>query len=236
MSEFNLKIPAHDGDAFEAYMATPAITPAPVIIVIQEIFGVNAELRAKCDRLAEMGYIAIAPDLFWRMERGVDLVDSDEKQLEKAFQLFNDFDIEHGIEDLKTTLGYARNHKACNEKVGCIGYCLGGYLSVALNVKTDIDAAISYYGVNLPSLLEDTSKITKPLLLHIAGEDEFVPKDDQQAINDALKDHPHTSLHTYDGMDHAFARGQGMHYNEDAAKLANQRTYDFLSTHLKTAA
>ena len=237
-AHLNEKIPAHDGGAFGAYIAMPEMEEgqkAPAIIMIQEIFGVNKEMRDKCDEMAGKGYIAIAPDLFWRMERGIQLSDSDDRQLNQAFNLYNDFDIQNGIQDLETTLGFMRNHGDCNGLVGCVGYCLGGFLAVAMAVETDIDAAVSYYGVNLPNLLERSSDIQKPLIMHIASEDEFVPPEDQKIIIDTMADHAHANTYLYEGVNHAFARGQGMHFDADAAKLANERTENFLRDNLKQA-
>ena len=235
MSNSKVKIPAHDGGAFSAYIAMPEVTPAPAVIMIQEIFGINQEMRDKCDDMAKKGYIAIAPDLFWRIEPDIELVDSIEEQLQRAFDLFGQFDTALGIEDLQTTLGYMRNHGECNSQVGCIGYCLGGYLAAAMAVESNVDAAVGYYGVNIPSLLDRKDHITKPLMLHIAGNDEFVPPEDQQKIKDGLGDHPQVTLHSYEGLDHAFARGDGMHYNEEAANLANTRTAEFLASNLGRA-
>ncbi|MGB0719797.1 MAG: dienelactone hydrolase family protein [Bdellovibrionales bacterium] len=231
-----IKIPAFDGDAFGAYLAMPKTAgkdaPVPAIIMIQEIFGVNAEMRKKCDEYAAQGYITICPDLFWRIEPGIELVDSIEKQLQRAFELFQIFDEQTGIEDLKTTLGYIRNHKACNGKVGNIGYCLGGKLSYMLATASDINASVSYYGVGIQDMLDRAQSIKAPILLHIAGEDQFVPKDAQDTIMTELADHPHTGIYRYDGVNHAFARGNGMHYDGPAATLANQRTHEFLQRNL----
>ncbi len=231
----DIRIPASDGGAFTAYIAIPEITPAPAVIMIQEIFGVNQEMRDKCDELAAQGYIAICPDLFWRIEPGIQLVDSDEEQLQRAFDLFGQFDVDAGIEDLKTTLGYMRNHGKCNGHVAAIGYCLGGKLAYMMATRTDVDASIGYYGVAIETMLDEASQITKPLMLHIAEEDEFVPKDAQAVIKDALSAHARVILHSYAGVQHAFARGQGMHYDQQAATLANQRTADFLQSNLKAA-
>jgi len=232
-SASQIQIPAFDGGAFSAYVAMPDITPAPAVIMIQEIFGINKEMRDKCDEIARQGYIAIAPDLFWRIEPGIELLDSDEAQLRRAFELFDEFDVQIGLEDLKTTMGYLRNHKECSGKVGSVGYCLGGFLAVALSVESDIDATVSYYGVNIPSILEHISHMKNPMLLHIAEEDEFVPPEDQQKIVEAFSDKNHIETHIYEGQNHAFARGGGMHYNEEAATLANKRTKEFLSKSLK---
>lgn len=230
MSKNSITIQSHDGKNFNAYIAMPDKLPAPVVIVIQEIFGVNAELRAKCDALADQGYIAICPDLFWRIEPGIDLTDNVPEQLQRAFHLFSVFDVEQGVSDLQSTLAHARSMKDCTGKVGAIGYCLGGKLAFLMAIKTEIHAVVSYYGVGLGAMLDQVDKIAEPLLLHIAGNDEFVPKDEQEKIIAAMEDHPTAEVYTYPGMDHAFARGGGMHYNAEAARLANNRTEAFLKS------
>jgi carboxymethylenebutenolidase len=237
-----ITITATDGSGtFNAYVALPeADEPAPVIIAIQEIFGVNQDMRDKCDELAAQGYIAICPDLFWRIEPGIDLVDSKPAELERAFELFGLFDVDKGMEDLKATLKIARTltpqmtrggeggTPERGNKVGCIGYCLGGKLAYMMAAQTDIDTAISYYGVGIQDMLNNTAAIQNPLLIHIAGEDEFTPKDAQDEISAAFEEMSHVITHRYDGTDHAFARRNGMHYNADAATLANTRTAAFL--------
>lgn len=226
-------IPASDNGEFSAYIALPEVMPAPAIIVIQEIFGVNQELRDKCDSLAKQGYIAICPDLFWRIEPNIQLIDSDEKQLERAFSLFGQFDIETGMDDLKATLSYIRNYDDCNGLVGCTGYCLGGKLAYMMAAQTDINASVSYYGVAIETMLDQAANIIAPLMLHIAEEDEFVNKEAQVQIKGVLSANTQTTIHSYSGANHAFARGNGMHYNKEAADLANQRTHDFLNSALK---
>ena len=233
----DITIPAHDGGVFGAYVARPENcdknNPAPAILVIQEIFGINFDMRKKCDELASKGYVAICPDLFWRIApAGIQLVDSDPDQLQQAFDLFGKFDVALGIEDLKTTLGYIRHHKTCNKKVGTLGYCLGGKLAYMMACKSDVDAAVSYYGVAIETMLEDAAKIEKPLMLHIAEEDEFVSKETQTQIKSALEPHPLITIHSYEGANHAFARIDGMHYKEDAATQANARTDKFLKENL----
>jgi carboxymethylenebutenolidase len=228
MSKNSITIKTNDGGAMSAYIAMPQTLPAPVVIVIQEIFGVNAELRAKCDTLADQGYIAICPDLFWRIEPGIELSDNVPEQLQRAFHLFSVFNIEQGVEDLQATLAHALSMKACTGKVGAVGYCLGGKLAFLMAIKTEIHAVVSYYGVGLGAMLDQADKIAEPLLLHIAGDDEFVPKDEQAKIIAAMEEHPTAEVYSYPGMDHAFARGGGMHYNHDAARLADGRTEAFL--------
>lgn len=230
--ENKIQIPASDSGAFSAYITLPEKMPAPCVIVIQEIFGINKEIRDKCDSFADLGYIAVAPDLFWRIEPNIQLVDSVEDQLQRAFQLYGEFDVNKGLEDLKSTLSFIRRHEHANSKVGCIGYCLGGKLAYMMAARSDIDASVGYYGVGIETMLEEARNIKKPVLLHIAGNDEFVPKDAQGKIEQTLLDHPTAETYHYPGMNHAFARGNGMHYNKQAAKLADERTKKFLKTHL----
>lgn len=228
-----MMIEALDGSGrFKAYVAMPDVTPAPAVIMIQEIFGINQEMRDKCDEMARRGYIAICPDLFWRIEPDIELVDSVPEQLQRAFDLFGIFDVEKGIEDLKASLSAVRALSECNGEAGCIGYCLGGKLAYMMATHTDIDASVGYYGVSIESMLDDAVNIKKPLMLHIAEGDEFVPPAAQAQIKSDLSGNPHVVIHSYADVQHAFARGEGMHYDEKAATLANKRTSEFLDAHL----
>lgn len=227
-------ITAKDGSGtFSAYVAVPAKTPAPAIIVIQEIFGVNADMRAKCDALAQQGYVAIAPDLFWRQEPGVDITDKSEAEWKKAFALFNGFDVSKGVEDLAATLDTAKNMPECNGKTGAVGYCLGGKLAYLMAARTAVDAAVGYYGVALDTLLGESANIKNPLMLHMAELDKFVPAEAQGKIIAHFKNSPVVTTHLYKGVDHAFARTGGEHYDAEAATLANKRTDDFFAKYLK---
>lgn len=225
-------INAADGSgSFRAYVAMPAKTPAAAIIAIQEIFGVNADMRAKCDAFAAAGYIAVAPDLFWRQEPGVDLTDKSQAEWDKAFALMNGFDVDKGIGDLVATLGYARGLPGCTGKVGCVGYCLGGKLAYLMAARSDIDAAVGYYGVGLDGMLD--LRIARPLLLHIAEKDKFSTPEKNEKIIARFKDCDCVTTHLYPGVDHAFARKNGEHYDAAAAKLANVRTDDYFAAKLK---
>lgn len=229
-------IKATDGSgSFNAYIAKPDTAKAPAIIMIQEIFGVNGEMRKKCDLWASRGYIAIAPDLFWRQEPGVDITDKTQAEWDKAFALYNGFDAEKGVQDLVATLDFIRADSHCNGKVGAIGYCLGGNLAYQMACKSTVDASISYYGVGIDGMLGDAVSIQKPILMHIAQEDKFVPKDAQAKIISALSPIPHVTLHSYEGVNHAFTRLNGEHFDEAAASLANQRSSDFIIENLESS-
>ncbi len=223
-----IKIPAKDGSSFMAYMAKPSRLPAPVVIVIQEIFGVNQGLRDKCDWLASEGFIAVCPDLFWRLEPGIQLTDKSDAEWKKAFDLMNRFDIAQGIEDLRATTHTMKGHAEANCKVGCLGYCLGGKLAYLMAARTAIDASVGYYGVMIETLLDEAVNIQTPLMLHIAEEDEFVPQEAQQAIKNALAGRENITLHSYPGLNHAFTRIGGKHYDSKGAAIADERTITFL--------
>ena len=221
-----VEIKTPDG-AFGAYLARPAAVKAPAIVAIQEIFGVNAVMRGVCDALARQGFLAICPDLFWRIESGVDITDQSQAEWDKAFKLYNAFDVDLGVQDIAATIAFVRTLPASTGRVGAVGYCLGGLLAFLTATRTDVDAAVGYYGVGIESRLDEAEKLAEPLMLHIAEEDQFVPKAAQQMILHDLKDHPQVEIHTYPGCDHAFARPGGDHYDEPAAKLAGGRTLQF---------
>ncbi|MFZ5668481.1 MAG: dienelactone hydrolase family protein [Pseudomonadota bacterium] len=231
MSGERLTIKTPDGD-FAAYLARPAAPKAPAVVVIQEIFGVNAVMRETCDWLAAEGYLAICPDLFWRIEPGIDITDKTQAEWDRAFQLFNAFDADKGVVDIQATIQAIRADAGCNGGVGAVGYCLGGKMAYLTAARTDVDASVSYYGVGLDALLGEAATIRRPLMLHIAGEDGFVPREAQAAIHAALDDHPLISIHDYPGRDHAFARPGGEHYNASDAAAANARTLAFFKAHL----
>lgn len=227
-----ITVKASDGGSFEAYVSKPAGGKGPAVVVIQEIFGVNANIRAIADKLAGEGYIAIAPDLFWRQEKRVDITDQTEEEWAKAFELYKGFDVDKGVADLDATLKAARTLDGSTGKVGAVGYCLGGLLAYLMATRTDVDAAVGYYGVGIDAQLEEAKAIRKPLMLHIAEEDGFVDKAAQAKVHAGLDNVASVTLHDYPGVDHGFSRKAGAHYDEKAATLANDRTLAFFKKNL----
>ncbi|MEA3017689.1 MAG: carboxymethylenebutenolidase [Sphingomonadales bacterium] len=220
------------GGNFAAYVGEPEGAPRGGIVVIQEIFGVNEGIRRKCDRWAELGYLAIAPDLFWRLERGVELDPDVPDQFERALELMGRFDQDQGIRDIEAAIREARRRLPEGGKVGCVGYCLGGRLAYMTAARTDVDASVGYYAVGLDNILDEKNAIAKPLMLHIAGADGFVPAEVQRKMHEALGDHPRVALHDYPGEDHGFAAEMGKRRSEDAARLADRRTEAFFAEHI----
>ena len=229
----HIEVTAKDGQHFNAFIALPEQTPAPAIIVIQEIFGVNDGMRGKCAWLAQNGFVAICPDLFWRIEPGIELSDQKEEELQRAFELFGIFDVDLGVEDLLQTFDVAKDHEVCSGKVGAMGYCLGGKLAYLMAARSSSNASVGYYGVGIDQLLPEANNIQSPLMLHIAEEDEYVDAAAQKAIHQELGSKDAITLHSYPGMGHAFTRLGGDHYDADNATLADQRTIDFFKKSLK---
>jgi carboxymethylenebutenolidase len=229
----NITIEATDGSGtFDALLVMPTKQPTGAVVLIQEIFGVNDAMRATAQDVAALGFIAVCPDLFWRLQPGVDLTDKTEGEWKQAFDLMNRFDQTKGIADLKATLKVARGLPGCNGKVGTMGYCLGGRLAFMMAEQSDADVNISYYGVGLDGLLDDLPKVTKPLLVHIADEDKFFPPEGRAKVVSAAETHQHTAVYTYAGADHAFARVGGTHFDALSAIIANGRSAEALAAAL----
>ncbi len=230
-----IQIPMPDG-VLGAYVATPRVTPAPAIVVVHEVFGVNADLRETCDELAAAGYLALCPDLFWRLEPGLELTDQSQAELAKALALYNAFDIDHGVADIAATLEAARRMPKSTGKVGLVGYCLGGLLAFLATARVGADAAVAYYPGNADRYLGEAAGISTPLVVHLAEHDEFIPQQAQQSIAVALDGRGDVEVYRYAGCQHAFARHRGTAYDAAAAARANGRTHAFLARHLKNGA
>jgi carboxymethylenebutenolidase len=225
----NITIQAADGSgAFSAYVVEPKATPTGVVVLIQEIFGVNQAMRDIAAWVADMGFIAVCPDLFWRIEPGIDITDKTDAEWKRAFELFQAFDQVKGIEDLKSTVATVRTMPGSNGKVGTMGYCLGGRLAFMMAEQSDADVNISYYGVGLDGLLADAGKVTKPLLVHIADKDEYFPAEGRAKVAAETKGHRHIRCYNYPNADHAFARVNGIHWDGRSAAIANGRSAEAL--------
>ena len=228
-----ITVPTRDeAGEFKAYIARPTRDAKAAIVVIQEIFGVNEGIRRKCDKLAGEGYLAVAPDLFWRLEPGIELDPDVEPEFKRALDLMNRFDQDAGVLDIQATLDFIRKAEDIS-KVGCVGYCLGGRLAYMAAARTDSDATVGYYGVGIDDLLREKEAIAKPLMLHIPTEDGFVDKDTQAAMHEGLGDHPKVTLYDYEGLDHGFATEMGERRDDRGAALADSRTQEFFAEHLR---
>jgi carboxymethylenebutenolidase len=229
-----IKINSFDGGEFGAYMSLPASGYGPGIVVLQEIFGVNQYLRDVADWYAAHGFVALVPDLFWRIRPGIELTDKGD-DWKKAIELYQQIDETKAVEDAAATLEFLRKHSSCSGHAGALGFCMGGNLAYLVAARFKPDCAVGYYGVSVEKSLAEAKNVTSPLMLHIAGLDKFCPPEAQSQIHAALDGNPLVTLHDYPQMDHAFARTGGEHYDADKAELANLRTLEFFVSHLAGA-
>jgi carboxymethylenebutenolidase len=225
MAGIRVAIQGKDGP-FDAYMSLPP-KPGPGVVVIQEIFGVNTWVRTVCDMLSRAGYVALAPDLFWRMQPGVELHPFFQEDFNIALDYYGKFNVDKGVDDLQASISALRSNKNCTGKVGTIGFCLGGTLSYLCATRTDADANSSYYGVGIENMAGEAAKIAKPLQIHIAGADPYVPADSLAKIQNAMMGKPGVEVLVYPGLDHGFARDTDpKHYSAEGTKLAHGRSLD----------
>jgi carboxymethylenebutenolidase len=227
-----ITIECRDG-AFGAYIARPKTSPVPAVVVLHEVFGVNADIRRTCDELAEQGFIAVAPDLFWRQEPGVDLSVTSEPDWQHGLRLNRAYDRDAGAKDVKDTVNAVAKLPGCTGKVAVLGYCLGGLLVYLTAVRYGVDAGVAYHGGDTEKYLGEVDGLHAPLLMHLAEEDEFISKSAQAAIKAALANKPNATVYSYPGQNHAFSRHNGAHYNAAAAALAHERTNEFLNRQLR---
>lgn len=218
-----------DGGAFQAYVARPAAPSAPVVLVLHEVFGVNDDMRLTCDELAANGFLAVAPDLFWRQEPGVDLNAWSEAEWKKGLALYAAYDRDQGAKDILVAVEAARTLPGASGKVAVMGFCLGGLMAFLTGARGSVDAVVAYHGGDTEKYLDEVPALTAPLLMHLAEEDEFISKDAQALIKAAFAGRPDAEIHSYPHRNHAFARHTGAHYHAADAALANGRTWAFLA-------
>ena len=217
------------------HVSAPSGAARAAIIVVPEIFGVNAGIRGKCDKLAAEGYLAVAPEIFWRFAPGVELDPDVPEQFQQALGYFGQYDPNDGVLDIEAVIRAIRAGIAGHApvtKVGLVGYCLGGRLAYMAAARTDIDASVGYYGVMIDTMLGEAHAIANPLMLHIPTADHFVGSEAQAAIHAALDPHPKVTLHDYPGLDHGFATEMGDRRDEVGANLADSRTMAFFAENL----
>ena len=227
-----ISIEGRDG-TFHAYIARPKTLPASTVVVLQELFGVNADIRKTCDELAEQGFVAVAPDLFWRQEPDVDLSVTSEADWQHGLRLYQAYDRDAGVRDISDTLDTVAKLPECTSKIGVQGYCLGALMTFLTAVRCRVDAAVAYHGGDTEKYLGEAGNLSAPLLMHLGEEDEFISKAAQAQIKAALAGKANATIYSYPGQRHAFARHNGTHYNAAAAALANERTSEFRHQQLR---
>ena len=220
-----------DEGRFDVWLARPEGRGRAAIIVIQEIFGVNPGIRAKADDWAAKGYLAIAPDMFWRFAPHYEADPDVQADVEEAMELRHQFDFGKAARDVEVAIRKARALGA--EKVGVVGFCAGGSVAYLAATRTDADACVGYYGRKIADYLNEAHAIARPVLLHFGEADPSIPAELRAQVRQALGANPRVTIHDYEGAGHGFAATSGKRRNEEAAALADARTEAFFAEYLR---
>lgn len=217
-----ISISADDG-TFAGYLAVPDRPNGNAMIILHEIFGVNEPVKALTRRYAEDGYVAVAPDMLWRLEPGLALGYSRE-ETQRALAITEGFDLAKGVEDLGRVVETMWHQEKVSGKIGVLGLCMGGTLAFLAASRLPVDAAISFYGTELEQHLDSIPKMHCPIILHYGGKDRFIPQDIVAQIADALAAQGRKDVHVYPEGNHGFyTRGR-----PEDIDLAHRRTAEFL--------
>lgn len=226
----DIEINSRDG-RFSAHLAAPAQHNGVAVVVLQEIFGVNSNIREIADEFADAGFVAIAPDLYWRQEPGIQLDPGSEDGRARAMDLMKGLDRDQAVGDGIAALATARERIPDIVKSAAVGYCFGGGVAYLMAARGSVDAGIAYYGTGLHTLLDEVSSLPSKLLLHIAEQDHICPPAAQKAIVDALASlGEKATVVIHAGVGHAFARRGGATFDQSAADRANRLTYELLGS------
>lgn len=217
-------VKAADGHELRIYVAKPMGEPIAGLVVVQEIFGVNGHIRSVADGFARDGFLAVAPALFDRHERGVEL-GYDASGREKGMALLRQMDVGKAVEDVDAALGYVRS--VSGKKAGVIGYCFGGLVAWLSGTRLHPDAAVGYYAGGIGNFAAETPQA--PVQLHFGKLDTHIPA---EQVNKVTAAHPEVEVHWYEGAEHAFNCDQRPSYNAEASALARTRALAFLKKHL----
>ncbi|MHA6792111.1 dienelactone hydrolase family protein [Pseudonocardia bannensis] len=229
------QVEAHDGGVFDAFCARPDRESGPAILLFQEIFGINDNIRGLAERLAEAGYLTLAPDMFWRIEPRFER--NDESGLADGMAMVQQLDWASAGADITSAFAHVLSMPECSGTVGGVGFCLGGTLTYVFATSTRVDgrgpdAAVSYYGSGIQQMLGQAGSIECPMMFHYGNRDPYIPEEQITAVEAAVKERPGVTIHRYDAG-HAFSNWDAPSmYDKEAADLAWSRTLGFFADHL----
>ncbi|HXW84602.1 MAG TPA: dienelactone hydrolase family protein [Candidatus Binataceae bacterium] len=222
-----ISMAASDGGSFGGYLSRPGAGRGPVVIVLQEIFGVNAHIRAVCDRYAEEGYLAFAPDIFWRVERGIEL-DYDDSGIQRGRELAGRCDLNLVVKDIAAAIQKLRTLEGASGQVAAVGFCFGGLLAYLTAARTDADVAICYYGGGIDRFASEARDIRCPIMLHWGAQDAGIPAPARETVRTALAGHDRAECYVYADAGHGFHCDRRPGFHRFSARLAHSRTLGLL--------
>ena len=217
-------IHADDGHTLDLYVAQPAAEPIAGLVVVQEIFGANSHIRSVADGFAKDGFLAVAPALFDRISKGIEL-GYEGPDRERAMECLKQTDPANAIKDVAAALAYVR--QAAGKKAGVIGYCYGGLIAWLSATRLQPDASVGYYAGGIGNFAHE--KPHAPVQLHFGRLDTHIPAEQVEKVHTA---HPEVEIHWYEGAGHAFNCDMRASYQADAAAAARTRVLAFLCAHL----
>lgn len=232
MSESTHRVETADG-AFGAHLALPPGGSGPGMLLIHEIFGVNDYVRANARRFADLGYVVLAPDLFWRTQPGLEL-SHDEAGMQAGRAAVAELDVPTAVADAVAALEALRALSAVTDgSAGAVGFCFGGSVAYHVAVEADPDVAVIYYGSAIPAALDRAGAITCPTIMHWGGADRFIPRDQVDAVAAMAAAHASIECHVHEGAGHAFDNHLGPMFHEPHARAAAWKlTAEFLAREL----
>jgi carboxymethylenebutenolidase len=226
-----IDIESDDGNRFGGYLAVPRTGRGPGVVILQEIFGVNGHIRSVAEQYALAGFVALAPDVFWRSAPRIEL-GYEAQEREKAIGLLQGTDVDRAVADLGAAVRTLKGRAETSGKVAAVGYCFGGRLAYLMAAQGHLDAAVSYYGGGIQNRLDEADKVQVPMLFHYAENDTGIPLEAVDQVQASFAGRPDTAFHVYPGAEHGFNCPERSAYNQHASALALGRTMTFLASHL----
>ena len=226
-----IEIDAGEGQRYDGYLALPRAGKGPGVVIVQEIFGVNAHIRSVAEQYALAGYVALAPDIFWRSERRVEL-GYEGADREKGLALLKAVDVQKTVADLGAAAATLRAQPETTGKIGAVGFCFGGQLAYLMAARGDVDAAVAYYGGGIQNKLDEADNVRAPMLFHYAEHDSSIPQTAVEQVKQRFAGHANARFFDYPGVAHGFNCSDRSAYDQHASALAHGRTLEFLSSTL----
>ncbi len=224
-----LAVKTHDGGSMPAFVARPASGQGPGIVLLQEIFGITDYIKSRARDLANLGYVVVVPELYWRLGSNISTDETTETGLQQAYGHFSKLDLAHAVDDAVAAVEHVATMPETRGQAGVLGFCLGGRLAYEVGVHGNPDMVVAYYGSGTADRLEDAPKITCPVIFHFGEADPYLPAEQAERIRAAFSARPNAEVHMHAGAGHAFDNHRApMFYYQPASAESWPQTTAFL--------